>query len=97
MLGKNMRLDVKVVGENGAVSGAQVGLDLSCSCGQSWTFNGITDSSGMVVFTVMKAPAGNYEATVTSLTASGCAWDTGRGITSSSYTLNVTTGKPVKR
>jgi hypothetical protein len=99
MLGKNLRLDVKVVGESGAVSSAQVALNISCSSGETWTFSGITDSSGMVAFTVSKAPDGNYVAMVTSLAASSCTWDAVRGMTSASYTVNgsSSTGKPVKR
>jgi len=97
MIGKNLRLDVKIVGESGAVSGAQVSLDLICSCGQKWTFSGTTDSSGMAYFTVSKASAGNYIATVTSLSANDCTWDIGRGITSASYTLNAPASKPIRR
>ena len=99
MLGKNLRLDVKVVGESGAVSSAQVALNISCSSGETWTFSGITDSSGMVAFTVSKAPNGNYVATVTSLAASGYTWDTTQGITLASYILNgsSSTGKPIRR
>jgi hypothetical protein len=52
----------------------------------------------MVAFTVSKAPNGNYVATVTSLAASGCTWNTTQGVTSASYTLNgsSSTGKPVR-
>jgi len=98
LVGKNLHVDLKVTGENGAASGAQVSLDLSCSSGQSWSFSGVTDSSGLCSFTVSKAPVGNYVATVTSLAASGCTWDTAQGVTSASYTLNgsSSTGKPFR-
>jgi len=97
MLGKNLRLDVKVVSENGALAGAQVSLNLSCSSGQTWAFSGVTDSVGLSSFTVNKAPAGSYEATITSLVAGGYIWDTERGVTSASYTLNGSTSKPIRR
>ena len=99
MNGRNLRLSVWVVEENGALAGAQVGLDLSCSSGQNWTFNGITDSTGVATFTVSKAPPGDYVASVTSLAADGYVWDATQGITSASYTLNgnTTPGKPNKR
>ena len=99
LVGKSLRVDCKVISENDAVAGAQVGMKLNCSCGRSWTFNGITDSAGMVSFTVQKAPAGDYTATATSLAAVGYYWDTTQGITSASYTLNgsSSTGKPIRR
>jgi hypothetical protein len=96
MIGKNLRLDVKVISDSGALAGAQIGLNLTSNSGQSWVFNGITDSAGIGSFTVSKAPAGDYVATVTSLTAGSYTWDTERGVTSASYILNVSTSKPVK-
>jgi len=97
MIGKNLRLDVKVVGDSGALAGAQVGLNLTSNSGQSWVFNGITDSAGISSFTVNKAPAGSYEAAITSLTASGFTWDTTQGITSASYTLNAVNSRTIKK
>ena len=99
MLGKNLRLDVKVVGDSGALASALVTVNLDCSSGQTWAFSGVTDSSGLCSFTVSKAPAGSYTATVSGLTAGGYIWDTERGVTSASYTVNGSsaTGKPVKR
>jgi len=97
MIGKNLRLDVKVVGDSGALAGAQIGLNLTSNSGQSWVFNGITDSAGISTFTVSKAPAGSYEATITSLTAAGYIWDTTQGITSAGYTLNAVNSRTIKK
>jgi hypothetical protein len=96
-VGKNLRLDIKVVGDAGAVPGAQMGMTLVWSSGLSWTFSGTTDSSGMLSFTLQKAAAGDYVATVTSLTTNSYTWDVNSGIISASYTLNGSTGKPIRR
>jgi len=87
LTGKNLNISVKVVSDTGALAGASVGLTVS-NAGQSWYFNGVTDSSGGVSLTINKAPAGTYVATVTSLTAEGYAWDASQGVTSASYTLS---------
>lgn len=99
LVGKSLRVDCKLTSESGAVAGAQVGMKLNCSCGKTWNFLGTTDSAGIVSFTVQKAPAGDYAATVTGLTASGYTWDATQGITSASYTINGSTGigKPIRR
>jgi len=86
--GKNLRFDVKVVADSGAVAGAEVTAKLAHSSGQSWTYRGITDSSGITSFVLAKAPAGNYVATISGLTASGYNWDASRGVTSASYTFS---------
>jgi len=91
--GKNLGIAVKVVSPLGYLSGANVRLELACSGGQSWSFNGITDSSDMVAFVVQKAPAGDYVARVTSLTATDHNWDTSQGVTSASYTVSGGGGK----
>jgi len=82
--GKNLRLSVKVVCDSGAVAVAQVAAQLTNGV-QNWAFTGTTDSSGTVSFTVSKAPAGSYVASVTSLAAAGYNWDTSLGIVSTSY------------
>ena len=66
-----------------AVSGASVGLlliydannDGFDSNDQSWTFQGTTDSNGLVSFSQrVQADSGSFQATVTSLTRSGNTW-----------------------
>jgi thermitase len=94
--GKNLGIAVKVVSTPGYLSGANVRLELACSGGQSWSFNGITDSSGMVAFVVQKAPAADYVARVTSLTATDHNWDTSQGVTSASYAISGGGGRPRK-
>lgn len=89
--GNNLRLNIKVAEESGAVTGAQVKIALVRDGSQVWNFSGTTDSSGMVSFRVSKAPAGNYLATVTGLSASGYEWDTSQGIISTGYTINSST------
>jgi hypothetical protein len=86
--GKSLRFDVRVVADSGAVAGAEVTAKLAHSSGQSWTFRGMTDSLGITSFVVAKAPAGNYVATITGLTASGYTWDASRGVISTSYTFS---------
>ena len=94
--GRNLRLDIKVASGSGAVAGAQVQVKLVRDGSQSWTLSGTTDSSGMVSLTVPKAPAGNYVATVTGLTATGYDWDNAQGVTSASYTIGGGGGKAGK-
>jgi thermitase len=84
--GKNLRLNVKVVGEDGAVTGAQVVVQLTNGV-QNWNFTGTTDTTGLVSFMVNKAPAGSYVASVTDVTVTGYVWDTTQGVTSTSYIL----------
>jgi thermitase len=94
--GKNLGIAIKVVSGAGAVPSAAVEIGLVSSGGQSWHFSGITDSSGIASFVVSKAFPGDYLATVTLLTASGCTWDTASGITSANYTLNAS-GKSARK
>jgi thermitase len=84
VIGKNLRVSVKVVCSSGAVAGAQVAAQLSNGA-QKWAFTGTTDSSGTVSFTLSKAPAGSYVASVTNAAAGGYTWDATLGMTSASY------------
>jgi hypothetical protein len=95
-VGINLRLGVKVVDESGVVAGSQVGIQLTCSTGQSWTLDGTTASSGIASFIVHKAPYGNYVATVTNLTPAGYIWDITRGVVSAEFTLDNSTSKHFK-
>jgi len=90
--GKNLCLNVKVVGESGAVTGAQVAVQLTNGI-QNWNFTGTTDSSGTASFVVTKAPAGSYMASITAITLADYIWDTTQGVTSASYTLKSGRGK----
>ena len=92
MTGRNLRLSVKVVGEDGAMVGAQVAVQLT-SGAQNWDFTGTTDSTGAASFVVSKAPAGSYVASVTAITLAGYTWDTTQGVASASYTLKSGGGK----
>jgi len=84
VIGKNLRVSVKVMSASGGVAGAQVAVQLSSGV-QKWAFTGTTDSSGAASFTVSKAPAGSYVASVTRLAATGYTWDTTMGIASAGY------------
>jgi hypothetical protein len=95
-VGVNLRLQVMVVNESVVVAGAQVGVQLTCSTGQSWILNGVTASSGIASFTVQKAPYGTYVATVTNLTPASYIWDINRGVTSAEFTLDSSSSKPFK-
>jgi hypothetical protein len=86
--GKNLFIEVKVVGATGVVPGAKVGLMLESSSGQVWNFSGTTDTAGLVKFKLGKAPVGSYWAAVTSLTCSGFTWDMSKGISAASYALS---------
>jgi thermitase len=92
MTGKNLRLSVKVVGEDGAMAGAQVAVQLTNGA-QNWDFAGTTDSSGAASFVVSKAPVGSYLASITAINATGYTWDTTQGVTSAGYTLKSGGGK----
>jgi uncharacterized protein YfaS (alpha-2-macroglobulin family) len=84
--GRNLNIMVKTVSDGQALAGASVGLTVT-NGGQNWWFQGVTDASGSVTFTIAKAPAGTYEAKVSSLSAAGYEWDVSLGVTSASYTL----------
>jgi thermitase len=90
MSGKNLRLDIQVVAQSGAVSGAQVNARITRSDGNVLYFTGTTNSYGSVSFTISKPPSGIYIATVTNVTATGYVWDSSRGTNSASYTVNTT-------
>jgi len=92
MTGRNLRLSIRVVGENGAVAGAQVAAQLTNGA-QNWNLVGTTDSSGTASFVVTKAAAGSYVASVTAITAAGYTWDNAQGVTSASYALKSGGGK----
>jgi Carboxypeptidase regulatory-like domain len=73
--GNSERVDVKIAGTSGPVSGATVGVKVtSVSTGRVWNLSGRTDSTGLASFTIQKAPTGSYTATVTSLSATGYVW-----------------------
>jgi thermitase len=86
--GKNLFIEVMVVTASGALSGAQVSMNLECSNSEVWSFGGTTNPSGIVKFKVGKAPVGNYLTTINSLACSGFVWDMSRGINSVSYALS---------
>jgi thermitase len=86
--GKNLFMEVSVVTASGVLSGAEVGLSLECSNGEVWNFSDTTNNVGLVRFKLGKAPTGNYQITVNSLTCSGFNWDMNKGITSASYALS---------
>jgi thermitase len=86
MTGKNLRLSVRIVGENGAVGGAQVAVRLTSGV-QNWSFTGATDAAGLVSFTVNKVAAGTYVASATGVIAMGYIWDTTRGTVSATCVL----------
>ena len=94
--GNILRFDIKVDDENGAVAGAHVKVELVRDGNQLWDLSRTTDSSGVAYFRVEKAPAGNYVATVTGLSANGYEWDKTSGVISASYTLG-TDSKPGKK
>ena len=95
-MGANLRLEVKVVNESVVIAGAQVGVQVTCSTGQSWTLNGVTASSGIASFTVQKAPYGKYVATVTNLAPASYIWDINRGVISAEFTLDSSGSKVFK-
>ena len=91
----NLHITVKVVENNGSfqpLSDVEVMMNLSWILTNNKTgardFNGTTNNSGEVTFTIMKAREGNYTATITGLTLSGYIWNTYQGITYESYTLS---------
>jgi len=53
----------------------------------SWNFAGKTDSTGIVKFTLIKAPSGYYKATITNLILTDYEWDKTRGVISASCQL----------
>jgi thermitase len=85
--GKNLFIEISVMTTGGPLAGADVGLNLQCSGGESWDFNGTSNTAGLVRFKLGKAPAGSYSAVITSLACSGFTWDPGKGVTTASYAL----------
>jgi hypothetical protein len=82
----NLYTTVKVVdGNNKPVEGARVEMTLTHEA-DSWNFAGNTESDGNVKFTLLKAPSGDYRATVTSVTCSG--YDSWGGATEATCTLS---------
>src|SRR5690606_3092127 len=72
--------------DDGVVSSSSTALTLTrdtdgdglFECGgddQCWNLSGTTNSSGDVKFKLLNAPAGSYEAEVTSLTHATFVWD----------------------
>lgn len=91
MTGKIMRLSVNVIGESGAIAGAEVKAQITDNNGKVWDFSGITDSAGNVVFTISKPDSGTYTATIVDVTAPNYTWDSSKGITTINYTINTST------
>ena len=56
-------------------AGATVSLTVTLNGGFYKTLSGTTDVNGVVAWAVKNAAAGTYQATVTSLSASGLTWD----------------------
>jgi len=86
MRGRNLRLDVKVVGESGPVAGARVAVRLTNGV-SAWNLAVTADTAGLASFVISKAPAGSYVASVTDMTAAGYIWDSTQGVTSTTYTI----------
>ncbi|PVV85116.1 S8 family serine peptidase [Dehalogenimonas alkenigignens] len=82
--GKNLVIKAKVISEAGAVAGASVSMTITTGS-QLWQLKGTTDSAGLVTFTLSKAVAGTYLASVTMVSADGYEWDTDNGINLASY------------
>jgi len=86
MTGNNLRVTIKVVSASGGVAGAQVAVGLTNGV-QNWNFSGTTDTPGLVSFTVNKAPAGTYVASIANVSAAGYIRDTAQGVISATYVL----------
>ncbi len=84
--GKNLVIKAKVVSEAGAVAGASVSMAIT-NGSQSWQFKGTTDSAGLVTFTLSKAVAGTYIASLTMVSADGYEWNALNGINLASLIL----------
>jgi subtilisin len=60
----------------GAVANASVSISLqNTTTGQSWVGSSLTGSNGKVTFTLSNAPSGHYTTVVTSVNATGLAWN----------------------
>jgi hypothetical protein len=84
----SLSIEVKVVTASGVLSGAKIGLELQCSNGGVWDLSGTTNRRGLAKFKLVKAPAGDYWATLASLTYDGFRWDAADGVTTASHTLS---------
>jgi len=87
MSGNSLCTEIGVAGDNGPVSGADAELTLTLDNGNCWSFAGVTDYDGRVVFRLAKASTGNYTATINNLNCDGYTWDRTQGIISASYSL----------
>jgi len=85
--GSNLRIDVKVVNAEGAMSGVKVTVYVSGPAGKTWTLSGTTSTNGIASLMVQKASAGTYLVTVTRVYAGVDYWDKTRGVNSASYTV----------
>jgi hypothetical protein len=83
----NLRIDVKVVNASGPVAAVQVAMSVAGPNSRTWSFNGQTNTTGMVSFVISKAPKGTYKATVTNLNDGVNLWDKTQGIISRTYSL----------
>jgi thermitase len=90
--GRNLNVNVKVVGEAGDVAGAQITVQLT-SGSQNWNLTGTTDASGTASFAVTKTRGSSCEASVTAITLAGYTWDTTQGVSSASYAATKGGGK----
>ena len=75
---KHLWLTIQVTSETGPVAGALGKLELTGP--EAWTTVFTTDAEGMAVLKYRFLTRGLYRGTVTSLTAGGYLWDTGRGV-----------------
>jgi thermitase len=92
LAGKNLYLNVKVVGETGGVAGAKIAVQLTAGS-QNWNLTGTTDASGTVSFAMTRARTSSYVASITAITLAGYTWDTTQGVTSVSYAVTKGGGK----
>lgn len=78
---KHLDVIIKIVDENSlAVPSADVTAKVTGSNGSSYSFNGTTDDTGTVVFSVKNAGKGSWMTTVNSVSASGYQWDGLNGV-----------------
>lgn len=89
--GKNLKLDIKVAADNGSLAGAFVKAQVTLNTSKTWNFTGVTDSAGLVSFTISKAAAGTYVGTIVDLTLQGYDWDSAKGVSEASFTITSST------
>jgi thermitase len=85
--GNSLKLGAKVTSNSGAVTGASLQIIVANDAGQTWTLTGTSDSTGTAIFSLTKAPAGNYTATANSLSVDGYLWDRSQGVLTATYNL----------